>query len=91
MDQISNENLKDSNFYRFFSDNMISAGRGFYFPGDSLDLGCGRELLKGFYMSTRIVDGWKITLNLNSTKYLKILETYKLKFMLMFKLFLNVN
>jgi hypothetical protein len=31
-----------------------------------LDLGCGRELLKGFYQSAGVTDGWTIKLNINS-------------------------
>jgi len=53
---------------RHFNDSLVPAGRSFYFrshDNDRLDLGCGRELLKGFYLSSRIIDNWQLSLNFN--------------------------
>lgn len=54
--------------FLYCSDTLVPAGRSFYFrsyDNDRLDLGCGRELLRGFYLSSRIIDNWQLSLNIN--------------------------
>jgi hypothetical protein len=48
--------LKQSQFH---NDSFISAGRAFYEQAFVQDLGGGKILRKGFFMSTRPVQGWK--------------------------------
>lgn len=52
------------------SDVFFPCGRNFLYLQRSqnphaVDLGAGRELLRGFYASNRVVDGWKLVLTLD--------------------------